>query len=418
MKKVKTAIALLLAMCLLLSAVACTKSAPTVSNSPAPTSAGSSASASNSASSSAPTLSPEQQWAEDNGLNKTETVDELYEAAKKEGEVVIYSISSRMEKVLPEFEAAYPGVKLVPYDISTDELLEKITREYTAGIRTADIVHIKEQTGQILKEYIEKGIFHNYQPEDIFNTIDDKYKYVTPLYFEMSWWFYNTEVNPNGCPVNSWWDLTKPEWKGKFLFTDPMENSGYMALLTTMVQNDDLMAEDYKKVFGKDIELAPDEPNAGYAFIKRFAQNNPIYESSSGGIVKNVGTPGQTTAPVGYAASSKLREREDQGYVIDSDPVNFSPAIGIYGLNTLSIVNEAPHPNAAKLLIRFLMGEADGKGKGFEPFNTLGGWSARSNVPLAEGNIPFNDIPLFETDLEFVYENIQDVRDYWLSVQP
>jgi iron(III) transport system substrate-binding protein len=178
------------------------------------------------------------------------------------------------------------------------------------------------------------------------------------------------------------------------------------------------MAEDYKKVFGKDIELASDEPNAGYAFIKRFAQNSPIFESSSGGIVKNVGTKGQKKAPVGYAASSKMREAVDQGFALGSDPVNFSPAVAIYGLNILEIVNEAPHPNAAKLLIRFLNGEADGKGPGFKPFNTQGGWSARSIVPLAEGNIPFNDIPLFETDLDYVYENIQNVQDYWLSVQP
>lgn len=418
MKKTKSIMAMLLAVCMLLVFGACTKSEPKKEDTPAAEAVTGAEDAAKPAETAAPTLTKEQQWAEDNGLNKTETVEELYEAAKKEGEVVIYSISSRMEKVLPNFEKEYPGVKMTPYDISTNELLEKITREYAAGIRTADVIHIKEQTGQIIKEYINKGIFHSYQPDDICNTIDKKYLFVTPLYFEMSWWFYNTEVNPNGPPITSWWDLTKPEWKGNFLFTDPMGNMGYMALLTTMVQNADLMAAEYKKVFGEDIKLDSDEPNAGYAFIKRFAQNKPIFESSSGGIVKNVGTPGQTKAPVGYAASSKIRERDDQGYVLGSDPENFGPAVAIYGLNTLSIVNEAPHPNGAKLLIRYLMGEADGKGKGFEPFNTIGGWSARSNVPLAEGNIPFNNIPLFETDLDFVYDNIQDVQDYWLSVQP
>ncbi len=418
MAKTRTVIALLLALCMLLSLGACAQKAPKETTTPAAVTTATPTESAKPTESVGPTLTKEQQWAEDNGLNKTETVAELYEAAKKEGEVVVYSISSRMEKVLPDFEAAYPGVKMTPYDISTNELLEKITREYAAGIRTADIVHIKEQTGQIVKEYIEKGTFHKYLPEDIFNTVDEKFKFATPFYFEMSWWFYNTEVNPNGSPITSWWDLTKPEWKGNFLFTDPMGNMGYMAMLTSMVQNADAMAADYKKVFGKDIELAADEPNAGYAFIKRFAQNKPIFESSSGGIVKNVGTPGQTKAPVGYAASSKLRERDDQGYKLGADPVKFTPAVSNYGLNILNIVNEAPHPNAAKLLIRFLMGEADGKGKGFEPFNTLGGWSSRSNVPLAEGNIPFKDIPQFEMDLDYVYENLQDIQDYWLSVQP
>lgn len=363
-------------------------------------------------------LTPEEQWAEDNGLNKTETPQELYEAAKKEGTVVIYSISSRTKKVKESFEAQYPGVKVDAYDISTNELLEKISREYESGIRTADVVHVKEDTGAINKEYIQKGIFHKYQPTDICKTIDPKYlEIATPLYFEESWWFYNDECNPNGAPISSWWDLTKPEWKGKFLFTDPMGTVGYMALMTAMTQNGDMMAEDYKKVFGKDIVLSEGCKNAGYEWIKRFAQNSPVFESSSGKIVESVGIKGQKSAPVGYAASSKLRERDDQGWALQAIP-KFSPSTGIVGMNTLNIVNEAPHPNGAKLLIRWMMGEADGKGKGFDPFNTIGGWSARSDVPLAKGNVPMSETTLFNMDYDYIYDNLSDVQDFWLSVQP
>ena len=37
----------------------------------------------------------------------------------------------------------YPGIEVEPFDISTNELLEKVTREYDAGQHVADVVHIK-----------------------------------------------------------------------------------------------------------------------------------------------------------------------------------------------------------------------------------------------------------------------------------
>ena len=51
------------------------------------------------------------QWAEDNGLNKTETVEELYQAALAEGGVLnLYGCTGRDETVGKAFEAAYPGI--------------------------------------------------------------------------------------------------------------------------------------------------------------------------------------------------------------------------------------------------------------------------------------------------------------------
>ena len=48
-------------------------------------------------------------WAEANGIYRTdETVEELYEQAKLEGEVNIYGCTGRIEDFIPDFEAAYP----------------------------------------------------------------------------------------------------------------------------------------------------------------------------------------------------------------------------------------------------------------------------------------------------------------------
>ena len=50
-----------------------------------------------------------------------------------------------MKKVKENFEKQYPGVTLKVYVLRTNEVLEKISREYEAGIRTADVIHIKDQ---------------------------------------------------------------------------------------------------------------------------------------------------------------------------------------------------------------------------------------------------------------------------------
>lgn len=358
-------------------------------------------------------------WAEENKLNESQSSEELYQNALQtaDGEVHIYTVSGRMENVKTTFEEDYPGLTLVVHDMNINELLEKFTREYEAGIYTADVIHVKEQTGQILKEYVETGMMHNYQPEDIFGEVDEKYLQLTPMYFEADWWYFNSEQYEES-PIDSWWDLTREEWNGKFMIVDPLNDVGYMAFLTTVVENADLMAEAYKEEFGEEIVLEEDEPNAGYAFLKRFAQNNPIYETSSNNIVKAVGASGQEDAPIGYAVSSKIRERDQQGYMLGIDPVNFSPANGIYGMNVIEIADHAPNPDGAKLLIRYLTGDADGTARGFEPYNTLGGWSVRSVVPKVEGNIEFEDYKVFPQDLEYTYEHIDEVQEYWISVQP
>ncbi len=358
-------------------------------------------------------------WAEENKLNESQSSEELYQNALQtaDGEVHIYTVSGRMENVKATFEEDYPGLTLVVHDMNINELLEKFTREYEAGIYTADVIHVKEQTGQILKEYVETGMMHNYQPEDIFGEVDEQYLQLTPMYFEADWWYFNSEQYEES-PIDSWWDLTREEWNGKFMIVDPLTDVGYMAFLTTVVENADLMAEAYKEEFGEEIVLEEDEPNAGYAFLKRFAQNNPVYETSSNNIVKAVGASGQEDAPIGYAVSSKIRERDQQGYMLGIDPVNFSPANGIYGMNVIEIADHAPNPDGAKLLIRYLTGDADGTARGFEPYNTLGGWSVRSVVPKVEGNIEFEDYKVFPQDLEYTYEHIDEVQEYWISVQP
>ena len=424
MSKAKKFVALVLSLCMLVCLFSCVRKAEQPASQPSTTTttpgtpAETPGNGTEGTGEETPEIDPREQWAIDNGLYETETSEELYEKAKEEGSVTVYSISGRMEKVKPMFEEDYPGITMTAYKINTNELLEKFKREYEAGIHTADVIHHKEQSGTITNEYIKTGLFHNYQPEDIFADIDDQYKFCTGWYIDSSFWYYNTEVYPDGAPITSWWDLTKPEWKGKFTYPDPTGNINYMSVMGMIVRNADQMAEEYKRVFGEEIVLDDDEPNAGYAFIKRCLNNGIIISASADDVVSMVGAPGQTSAPLGFTTSSKLNTKYDQGYVLEAISNNFAPASGINCLNMLEIPDQAENVNAAKLLIRYLFGEADGKGRGFDNFNEIGCWSVRKSVASAENNIPFEQVELFPSDMDFLYENLTDVSDYWISMMP
>ncbi len=355
----------------------------------------------------------EDKWAEENGLNTDEPMEELYEKAKAEGKLTIYTISSRTQTVANAFMEEYPGIDVEVYDISSGTLKEKFITEYESGIHTVDILHSKEQVGEYTFELFAEGWLHNYQPASIFGNVDASYMTLTPLMVELNLWFYNTEVYDT-CPVTSWWDLTKEEWRGRVVYQDAASNDAYCAPLTAMVQHADEMAADYERVFGEPIQLADDEPNAAYAFIKRFLANDPIMAKGSDEVIELVGAKGQTNPPVGYSSSVKLRKVSD-GYALGYTPTSMSVSNGIPALNFVSIANECEHPNAAKLFIKYWLGGEDGQGQGYAPLVSLGSWSVRPENPTAEGNVPLSEIPLWDIDFEYIYENIEDVRDYWIA---
>jgi iron(III) transport system substrate-binding protein len=360
-------------------------------------------------------LTPEQKWAKDNGLDLDESMEDLHKQALAEGgKVVIYTISSRHARIKTMFEADFPGMTLTAHNISSGELLEKFQREYDAGIRAADIIHSKEQIGEYYIDFVKKGALHNYSPKSIFANTNPEYMFMTPFFFELNLWFYNTEKFKES-PLTSWWQLTTPEWRGKSITLDGASNTAYTAMLTTMIQHADDMAKDYRNFFGKDIVLAPDEPTAGHAWIKRYLANSPIIAANSNEVISMLGTRGQANPPwVGFASSVRLRDKVDQNMAIDYAPYILKPTNGIYAMNFLAIVNGAANPAGAKLYIRYLLGGDDGKGRGFSVFTDIGTWPARPEQPSAEGNLELPKIPLWPTDLDYVYNNVLDARDYWI----
>ncbi len=344
-----------------------------------------------------------------------ETDEELYQKAIEEGgTVTLYSISSRCGKVAAAFMEKYPELTCESFDISTNELLEKVTREHEAGQYVADVVHIKDQDGSMWKEYVANKVFYNFQPADIFAHINPSYTATaTPMYIELTQLFYNTEVYPDGSPITNIWQLTEPQWKGKITMQNPLDNLSWGAWITGFCvgEEPEKLANAYKELYDEELVLSDGCENAGFEFLKRLRENDPIFCASSDECAEAVGAPGQSDPPVGFSASSKLRKAADNGWVLNS--VNLYPNTGIPAVNTLYVVEGCQHPAAAKLLIRFMMGGIDGDLSGYNYFNTLGGWPVRDDIEPAEGSTPFSEMNVAHFDANEIYDNYNIVRDFW-----
>jgi iron(III) transport system substrate-binding protein len=88
--------------------------------------------------------------------------DELVAAAKAEGKVVVYSITSRIANAAVEFEKRY-GIKVEASNLKDGELIEKVTREVSGGIQGADFV-ICQDSGRVFGQLIATGYLVNYVP--------------------------------------------------------------------------------------------------------------------------------------------------------------------------------------------------------------------------------------------------------------
>ncbi len=86
-------------------------------------------------------LTAAEQWAMDNGVGpftpETEDWAAIEAAAIEEGSVVVYSNSSKIEKLLEPWDALYPGIKLEGGD--TDDIAVKMAAEQQAGNVVGDV---------------------------------------------------------------------------------------------------------------------------------------------------------------------------------------------------------------------------------------------------------------------------------------
>ncbi len=356
---------------------------------------------------------------------------EIEKLANEEGEVIIYSASSRMAKVADKFMEKYPGIKATSYDLGSVKTIEKTIREQNAALFNVDIV-TTGGSGAVIHELWKSNRIINFVPDMFQEKIPAENRDpVLIRVLEAVVFMYNGESHPDMPPVKNIWEFTEAKWNGKLVMKDPLQSlTNYMGV-ATLVQHADELAAAYKRYAGSDIVLSDGVPDAGYELIYRILHNDLVILKSGSKSASASGKPGQENPPAFFGAMTYYRYNDSKGlvnkYFLDLDPV----AKIIYPTYT-AIARQAPNPNAAKLFTAFLLGSAEitadtklekpykeGRSaellQGLLPYFEPGSKSPRSDVPFPEGGEAWDSMEAWTVDPDFMFNEGPKIRDFWIQ---
>jgi len=335
-----------------------------------------------------------------------EPSQELVNAAKKEGKVVVYSITSRISNAATAFEKKY-GIKVEAYNLKDGELIEKVTREVGGNITGADFV-ICQDSGRVYGQLIAPGYLVNYIPDSMKNVIPKEYQ--NPLVFQFinKVFIYNSEKTQNPV-IKNVWELTEPKWKGLVQFKDPKQegvNANFLTMVTSPTWSERL-AKAYEDLYGKKLVLTT--PNAGYEWIKRWFQNGLILGNSDTTISENIGIKGQKAQTMGLLVYSKTRYDDAKNLAL-LPMTEVQPFSGFMYPAFLQMTKNAKNKNAAKLFIEYLLTD-----EGFKPWSKdVGAYSSNPSIKIDPTDHPveFWASRLVFEDPQFLFENRADVEEF------
>lgn len=364
------------------------------------------------------------------------TDEELYEQALEElkdgSSINVYATSSKMLKDKETFEEAFPGLTVEIMDLDSDEVMQKCVLEADSGNVQGDVLQVKDVNGQVFFEYYEDGYIAPFYPEDICSHIsEDLLRYGYPLYASQSFWYYNTEAFPENQPIDSWWQIIERNDDGsqKYrLFAKEIgSETAYLSLFASFIVNAEQMEANYKEVYGEDLEYTYDasgfafdvpENNAGVEYLWRFSQMKITFIGDGDELVKAVHNSTADDPALALASAGKISNRDDSGYNIAWLVLN--PYNGLQNIEYMYVVNNCKHPAGARLFIRYVTGGADGESGGFKPFQKEGNWPVRDDVKN-KNDMTLVELNAKEPDLAAIYNVFLDAQDmwlYWLSLNP
>jgi iron(III) transport system substrate-binding protein len=256
--------------------------------------------------------------------------DSIEKLAKTEGKVVVYATGgSTAESVIPSFQKKYPGIEVQVVTLRGPEMSTRVDAEYASGKHVVDIIFTGP--GSMLA-FRNQDRFLKWEPKDtdkIFDGANDPKGYYWGTYLNIYGMVVNTDILKEDVP-KKWKDLVDPRYKGKILLDDPRTQGG-----------------------GQFFAIgASKEPNLGWDYLKslksQVAFNRDRNESP------------RMVARGEYAVYAPQAVNDEITNVIKSGaPVKliFPEDGAIYIPVQSGVLNKAPHPNAAKLLIEYMLSE-------------------------------------------------------------
>ncbi|HTN63473.1 MAG TPA: ABC transporter substrate-binding protein [Devosia sp.] len=335
-------------------------------------------------------------------------LDALATAAKAEAPITVYAVTGKIVETAEAFTAKY-GVEATGKKVNEADQIELLIRESQSGNIVGD-VSVAADVASIVGQLIPSKILENWVPPDVEADIAEANRDPLVLVTDPQVWTYNTEVYDT-CPVTNVWQLTEPEWARKVTMLDPLVKPAYADWFNQLETHHDAeMAAAYEALYGKKLETT--EKSATAAWVKAYAQNQPLLADSSG-VSEAIGAPGQTEPYFGITSTAKYRDNEAKGFKLGVCQ-NMAPFSGFLYPGYGMIATGTKSPNAARLFIHYLLTE-----EGIAPQTVDGKISTNKAIPTnpaeASGITTMLD-QLLDYDSSTAaadFDLRQDWQDFW-----
>ncbi len=284
-----------------------------------------------------------------------QTMDALYQKAKAEKEVVLYSGGpvAPYEARAKRFKARYPGIDVKISGGFSNVLDSKIDQQMKAGKMEVDMAIL-----QTVHDYVDwnaQGQLMKFAPDGA-DKIDPRFRdpdgvMVTTSVVLLSY-AYNTQMVPAADVPKSALDFLKPAFKGKAVTAYPADDDATMFVFYDIVKTH------------------------GWDYMAKYMANKPTFIQGHLGVLRAVADGQMAVTFDSTSSTTGVLKKAGK-------PIAFAfPATEVMPVffTTGAIFKGAPHPNAAKLFLSFLMSK-DEQAK-------VGTFSARTDVPPPAGLEP------------------------------
>ncbi len=296
----------------------------------------------------------------------------MIEGARREGSVAFAnSISvAGFPRFLDAFMAKYPFIdaKAGLYSAPTGRVLARVEGEMKARALSFDVLHVASLAPYLAMS--RQGLLAEYVSPELAAypaEAHDRGQWTTARIVGVIM-AYNRNTLPAGLVPKGWADLLRPEFKGRKLV---IQDSAAGTCFNQMYM--------LEKTLGRD-------------FMKRFAEQKPIIVATTPQLidllVRNEAMIGATV---------------DHYRAFEPDPVK-AGIVGVYPAEgmplataPIAVFRDAPHPNAARLFVDFVLSE---EGQVLLNTDIFGVYSMRRGIVPAAGQLPLEQAkPLVPKDL-------------------
>jgi iron(III) transport system substrate-binding protein len=333
--------------------------------------------------------------------------EKMLRAAELEAQLTLYGCCYEYDRVTEGFKKKYPKIKLATVLGSGNQLATRILAERRGEKYIPDVIsagantlhdalykaHLLEPIKPvlILPEVLDRTKW--YEGEHRYIDPEKRYIFAFVANSQSGQVIYNAkQVNP--AEFKSYWDLVNPKWTAKMASLDPT-TFGMGATLQFFYFNPDLGAPFLKKLYGEvQVTISRDARQmTDWVAAGKFAL---CIRCNAG---SEVGKAVQQKLPIGYLDTEDWKEGGS------------SSAAG----GTLGIPSRAPHPNAAKVFVNWLLSR-----EGQTALQKLGRPDAHNSrrIDIAKDDVdPFNRLEPGKKYFDLAKPEYQDLTPIFKLVK-